>query len=188
MELFLTLINLKIYWIWLQIFTGARVYLKVQKINKNDIEILLNKLKKHNARKPKKITAKEETLSAAEKLLNNRQEVIDAFKAGIFPYMDGFQIKGESEEESEEKKLEKTKDDLNKFYEYIENKCINYDLFKDYFDFVAPSTLVKQLYKTKKKKKNNELVEEIKKDGVIQKMKLKKCLKMKKKLNNQIRY
>ena len=81
--------------------------------------------------------------------------------------MDGFQIKGESEEESEEKKLEKTKDDLNKFYEYIENKCINYDLFKDHFDFVAPSTLVKQLYKTKKKKKNYELVEEIKKDGVI---------------------
>ena len=33
-------------------------------------------------------------------MLNNRQEVIDAFKTGIFPYADGFQIKEESEEES----------------------------------------------------------------------------------------
>ena len=40
-------------------------------------------------------------------MLNNRQEVINAFKTGIFPYIDGFQIKEESEEESEEKKLEK---------------------------------------------------------------------------------
>ena len=35
-------------------------------------------------------------------MLNNRQEVIDAFKIGIFPYKDGFQIKEESKEESEE--------------------------------------------------------------------------------------
>ena len=56
---------------------------------------------------------KENTLSASEKLLNNRQEVIDAFKMDIFPYIDGFQIKEEwqeepdeeSEEESEEKNL-----------------------------------------------------------------------------------
>ena len=32
-------------------------------------------------------------------MLNNRQEVINAFKTGIFPYKDGFQIKEESEEE-----------------------------------------------------------------------------------------
>ena len=66
------------------------------------IKILLNKLRNYNPTKPKKIKAKEETLSSAEKLLNNRQ-VIDAFKRGIFPYIDGFQIKGEPEEESEEK-------------------------------------------------------------------------------------
>ena len=40
-------------------------------------------------------------------MLNDRQEVIHAFKTGVFPYIDGFQIKEESEEESEEKKLEK---------------------------------------------------------------------------------
>ena len=37
-------------------------------------------------------------------------------------------------------------------------------MFKDYFNFIVPSALAKQLYETKsKKKKNNELVEEVKK-------------------------
>ena len=43
-------------------------------------------------------------------MLNNRQEVIDTFKAGIFPYIDGFQIKEESEEESEKKSEEELKE------------------------------------------------------------------------------
>ena len=94
----------------------------------------------NTTQKPKKIEAKKETLIAAEKLLNNRQEVIDAFKTAIFPYIDGFQIREEleeelgeeSEEESEEKKLEKIKDDFKKFIEYIEkeSKGINYDCLK----------------------------------------------------------
>ena len=75
----------------------------------NEIKILLYKLRKYNPTKLKKIKVKEETLSAAEKLLNNRQEVIGAFKAGIFPYEDGFQ-----KEESE--------DDFKNFIEYIENE------------------------------------------------------------------
>ena len=51
---------------------------------------------------------------------------------------------------------------------YIENesKGINYDLFKDYFDFLVPSALAKKLYETKDKKKHNELVE-LRSDGVI---------------------
>ena len=66
-------------------------------------------------------------------MLNNRQQVIDAFKTGIFPYINGFQIKEESEEELEQSE-EKSKNDLKKFIEYIENesKEINYDLFKNY--------------------------------------------------------
>ena len=97
-------------------------------------------------------------------MLNNRQEVIDAFKTGIFPYIDGFQRKIESEEESKEESEEKMKNDLKKFIKYIENesKDINYDLFKHYFNFVVPSALAKELYETKKKQKNNELVTAIK--------------------------
>ena len=71
------------------------------------IKILLNKLRNYNPIKPKKIKAKEETLCAAQKLLNTRQEVIDAFKTGIFPYVDGFQTKEESEEESAEEEFKK---------------------------------------------------------------------------------
>ena len=127
------------------------------------IKILLNTLRNYNPTKPKKIKAKEETLSSAEKLLNNRQENIDTFKTGIFPYIDGFQTKGEPEEESKEKNLEKIKDDFKKFIKYIEkeSKSINYYLFKDYFDVLVPSALAKKLYETKNKN-NSELVEAIK--------------------------
>ena len=110
-----------------------RKLLKDAENKQSEIKILLNKLRNYNPTKLKKIKAKEETLSAAEKLLNNKQEVIDAFNTGIFPYIDGFQIKEESEEESE-------KDDFNNFIEYIENesKGINYGLFKDYFNLIVP--------------------------------------------------
>ena len=83
----------------------------------NEIKILLNKPKDYNPTNLKKIKAKEETLIAVEKLLNNRQEVIDAFKRSIFPYIDGFPIKEKSEEESEE---ESKKERTNKF----ENKIL----------------------------------------------------------------
>ena len=64
--------------------------LKNAENEQNEIKILLNQLRNCNPTKLKKTNAKKETLSAAEKLLNNRQEVIDAFKKGIFPYIDGF--------------------------------------------------------------------------------------------------
>ena len=88
-------------------------------------------------------------------MLNNRKEFVDAFKTRIFPYINGFQIKEESEEEWEEE----LKDDVKKVIEYIENesKEINYDLFKKYFIFVVPSDLAKQLYATKDKNKNHKL-------------------------------
>ena len=62
-------------------------------------------------------------------MYNNRQKVIEAFKAGIFPYIDGFQIekepKKESEQELEEESEEesekesKEKEIKNKFKEFI---------------------------------------------------------------------
>ena len=43
---------------------------------------------------------------------------------------------------------------------FVEEKLenINNDLFKTYFNFLAPIDLAKQLFKTKDKKKNNEIV------------------------------
>ena len=105
-----------------------------------EIKILLNKLRNYNPTTLKRIKAKEETLIAAEKLLN---KVIDPFKMGIFPYIDGFQIKEEEEEKEEH--------GFKTIMEYIEDesKGINYDLFKHYFNFVIPSVLAKQLYEMK---------------------------------------
>ena len=62
------------------------------------------------------------------------------------------------------------------FIKYIENewKGINYDLFKDYFDFSVPSALAKTLYETKNKNKNNELVELIKSRWIDLKDEIKK--------------
>ena len=123
-------------------------------------------------------------------MLNNRQEVIDAFKTGIFLYIDGFQRIIESEEESKEESEEKMKDRFTKFIEYIENesKDINYDLFKHYFNFVIPSALAKELYETKNKNKNNELVKAIKNRWINLKDQIKKMSEEEKKLNNQIKY
>ena len=82
----LFLIDLKIRWIWLQIFTEIRIKTIWHKN-------IIKQLRNYNPTKPKKIKVKEETLIAVEKLLNNRQEVIDAFKTDMFPCKDGFQKK-----------------------------------------------------------------------------------------------
>ena len=95
-------------------------------------------------------------------MFDERDDIIDLFRKGIFPYKgSAFRTK---EEESEENKLQKIKDDYKKFIEYIENKSktIDYNLFENYFAFSVPSALVRKLYKTKNKKENNELVEKIK--------------------------
>ena len=66
------------------------------------------------------------------------------FEKWIFPFK--VKVFKTKEEESEENNLEKIKDDYKKFIEYIENesKGINYDLFKDYFNFVVPSSLARK--------------------------------------------
>ena len=95
-----------------------------------------------------------------------RENIVVYFKEGIFPYKGNvFKIKEKKpEEESEEKSEEEER--VKKFIEYIENewKGINYDLFKDYFSFAVPNILVKRLYETKNKNKNNKLVNELRVD------------------------
>ena len=86
-------------------------------------------------------------------------------KKGAFLYKgNAFKTKKEESEEetreqSEENKLEKIKDDYKNFVKYIEDESvgINYDLFKDYFNFLVPTALTKWLYETKDKKKDIEL-------------------------------
>ena len=61
-------------------------------------------------------------------------------------------------------------------------------MFKTYFNFSMPSALVKQLYETKDKNKNNELVKEIKNSWSDLKDEIENMFKDEKKLNNQIKY
>ena len=68
-----------------------------------------------------------------KELFDARDDIIDLFKKGIFPYKGNvFKTK---EKESVEKKLEKIKNGYNKFFKYIEieSKGINYDLFEKQF-------------------------------------------------------
>ena len=81
----------------------------------------------------KKIEEKNRVLKSAKKLFDARDDIIDLFKKGIFPYKGNvFKTK---EKESVEKKLEKIKNGYNKFFKYIENesKGINYELFEKQF-------------------------------------------------------
>ena len=99
-------------------------------------------------------------------MFDARDDIIDLFEKGTFPYKGNvFKTK---EEESEENKLEKIKDDYKIFFKYIEDesKSISYKLFEKYFYFSAATVLVKTLYETKDKKENNELVNVIK-SGII---------------------
>ena len=71
-------------------------------------------------------------------------------------------------------KLKNQKDNLSKIHgqkSFIENtenkwKTIDYNLFKEYFNFEPPTVLTEQLYKIKNKKEGNELVNVIK-SGLI---------------------
>ena len=130
-----------------------------------------------------------------------KKDISDLFEKGIFSYKGNvFKTKeeksrDESEDESgeeleEESEEESEKERVKKFIKYVEKKSkdLNYDLFKNYFNFVVPCSLAKKLYETKNKNKNNELVKATKNKWSNLKDEIKKMSKMKKKLNNQIKY
>ena len=85
--------------------------------------------------------------------LDARDDIIDFFKKGTFPYKDDIFKKQEKEESEEEL-------DENEFFKYIENKSkgINYELLEKHFNNVVPSVLEKKLFETKDKNKNNIFV------------------------------
>ena len=116
------------------------------------LNIFIKKLNNnYNPTNFKKIHEKQKVLDSARKLHNAREDIIDLFEKGIFPFRGNvFKTKEESGE--------------NRFFEHIENesKGIDYDLLKKFFDFETPTQLTKKLFEIKDKKKNNDLVEEIK--------------------------
>ena len=84
---------------------------------------------------------------------------------------DGYQYPSEEEQEKEELEEELEKDEKEReqhleelFIEYIKNESrnVNHELFKHYFEDPIPSVLIRKLYKTKNRKRNNKLVKMIK--------------------------
>ena len=68
--------------------------------NLQELKILINKLNNnYNPKNKIKIEEKVNALKSARKLFSIREEIIRAFKKGVFPYIDGFQVEKESDEE-----------------------------------------------------------------------------------------
>ena len=112
--------------------------------NQQELKILMNKLNNnYSPQKKEKRKEKDDTLYSAKKLYAIKNEIINAFKEGIFPYIDGFQE-------------EKTKTDIDEFNKYIveEEARINKELFIKHFNFQRPSDMLKSLYKVNTNKSN----------------------------------
>ena len=112
-------------------------------------------------------------------MFHTTENIVDFFKKGIFPFKGNvFKTKEEKSEEKSEMKIEKPINDGIIFIEE-KSKDINNYLFNKYCNFSALIDLAKKLFETKDKKKNSELVEEIKNRWSNLKDEIKKCLKKK---------
>ena len=66
-------------------------------------KILINKLNNnYNPTSKIKIKEKDDTLKTAKRLYAIKNEIINAFKKGIFPDMDGIHVKKEKDEDTDE--------------------------------------------------------------------------------------
>ena len=127
-----------------------------------------------------KIEEKNRVLKPAKKLSDARDDIIDLFEKGTFPYK-GNVFKTKEEESKKER--------IKKFIKYIEDesKGINYELFKKYFYASVPTALARKLYKAKDKKENNELVNVIKSELINLKEEIEKMFEEETKMKNQMK-
>ena len=85
----------------------------------------------YNPRNKKKQKGKNKILEPAEELFDARENIVDRFKEGTFPYKSNvFKTKEKKSEEESEGESEKER--IQKIIEYIDNesKIIDFDLFK----------------------------------------------------------
>ena len=110
--------------------------------DQTELRILINNLNNdYNTKISKKIKEKNDVLKSARKLSDSRDDTIDLFKKGFFPY------KGHVFKTKEENKLEKIKGVYKKLFNYIEDesKGISYELFEKHFNFASPTNLAKKI-------------------------------------------
>ena len=125
--------------------------------------------------------AKNSLLNNVNNFYEGRKKIIEGFKKEICP------LKSDNNDEFEQQQTSKT--DANAFNEWINKKetDINKELSEEYFNFQRPSSMLKFLYKTNDREKNDELISIISSGLKDLKKKLKRYLKKKEKLKNQIR-
>ena len=84
------------------------------KDNQQKLKILINKLNNdYNPTSKIKIKEKDDTLKSAKKLLFLKEEIINAFKKDIFPYVDWFQVEKETDEETDKERDEETDEEMD---------------------------------------------------------------------------
>ena len=107
------------------------------------LEKLIIRLESYKAKNFKKI---EEEIKVAEcaEFFHAREDIIDFFEKGIFPFKGNiFETK---EEKSEKKSEEELKKFINNIFTFTDEKSrgINNDLFKTYFNFSVPIDVAKR--------------------------------------------
>ena len=119
----------------------------------NEFNSIVVTLNNYISKAQKYIEAKNSLLNNVKNFYKGREKIIKGFKEGIFL----LKSDGEFEQHTSKKPI---KTDAKAFNEWINKKetDINKELFKKYFNFQRPSSMVKYLYKTNDRKKNNELV------------------------------
>ena len=121
------------------------------------LKILISKLNNdYTPRIQKKTNEKNKVLDSARKLSDARDEIINLFEKGIFPYKDNTLKTKEEKKEQKEQQTSKNellkkprKDDVSNFNEWVNKKetGINYELFEKHFKFKRPKDVLKSVYK-----------------------------------------
>ena len=124
-------------------------------IRQNEFNSIRHTLNNYTPKDEKYIEARNSLINNAKNFYEGRETIIEDFKEGIF-------LLKSADNEFGKRQTSKntTKPDVDEFNERINKKetGINRELFKNYFSFQTPSALLKDLYKTNDKEKNNKLV------------------------------
>ena len=127
-------------------------------IKQNEFNSKLDDWQIYKPRKLEYIEAKNSLINNPENFYKGREKIINGFKEGIFPFLYDDDNNDKPKQQHICKKSIKT--DANAFNKWIneEEAGLNRELFKEHFNFQRPSDMLKNLYKTNDRKKNNKLV------------------------------
>ena len=124
------------------------------KMKQNEFDAKFNTSSRYSPRNPIYTEAKNSLLNNVKNFYKGRKKIIEGFKDGTFL------LKSDDESEQQQVSKKSTKDDVSAFNERInkEETAINSELFKKYFNFQRPSEMLKYLYQTNDREKNNKSV------------------------------